>query len=177
MTSKKFGLLAEFADVKTFFHACEKIRDEKYTYWDSHSPFPVHGIDKAMGLKASKLPWITLVMCIAGGTLGMTMQWWMSAVDYKIIVSGKPLFSWQAFIPVTFELTILLGALGTVFGMLHLNKLPMFYHAVFNSKRFEKVTDDKFFISIEARDPKYNEESARALFQQLHAVNIETVDE
>jgi hypothetical protein len=171
-----YGILAEFDTPAQLMHACERVRDAGYAKWDAHSPFPVHGLDTAMGLPNSKLPWITLVLALTGTALAFTLQWWTSAVDYKFIISGKPFMSWPAFVPVTFEVTILLGALGTVFGMLGLNKLPQYYHSLFRSQRFERATDDKFFISIEAADPLFNRKQTLQFLEECGAVHIEMVE-
>ncbi|MCB9638082.1 MAG: DUF3341 domain-containing protein [Myxococcales bacterium] len=173
---KWFGVLAEFDTAAELYHACEEIRDAGFRKWDAHSPFPVHGLEKAMGLPASKVPWIALGGGLTGASLGMMMQWWMSAVDYPVLVSGKPLFSWQAFVPVTFELGVLFGALGAIIGMLALNRLPMWHHPLFSSARFERVTDDKFFISIEAADPQFDPEKTTALLQKIGAKHTEMIE-
>mgnify|MGYP001226025551 CR=1 FL=1 len=173
---KTFGVLAEFNDATELFHACEKVRDAGFTKWDAHSPFPIHGLDRAMGLRRSLVPWIVLVMGLTGATAGMVLQWWTSAVDYKIYIAAKPYFSWQAFIPVTFELMVLFSALGAVFGMFALNRLPQHYHPLFGSKRFERATDDKFFISIEAGDPNFQDEDTAKFLSGLGAAHVETVE-
>lgn len=171
-----FGILAEFETPATLFHGCEEIRDAGYKKWDAYTPFPVHGLEKAMGLPASKVPWLVLVGGLAGASGGMFMQWWMSAVDYPLVISGKPLFSWPAFVPVTFELGILFAAFGAVFGMLALNRLPQPYHPLFQSKSFERVTDDKFFVAIEARDPQFDPEDTADFLKSIGAVNVELIE-
>ena len=172
-----YGALAEFDSAAAIYHACELVRDAGYTKWDAHTPFPVHGLDKAMGLKATPLPWIVLAMGLTGASAGMLMQWWMSAVDYPLVLAGKPLFSWQANVPVAFELMVLFAALGCLFGLLGLTRLPQPYHSLFKSKRFEQVTDDKFFISIEAADPRFNVDATIAMLQSAGATHVETVEE
>ncbi len=154
--TRKFGMLAEFETPKAIYHACETIRDEGFKHWDAHTPFPVHGLDKAMGIPASKVPWIVLGMALFGMAVGFTLQWWSMVVEYPTIIAGKPFFAWPAFVPVLFEMTILFSGFGAVFGMFALNKLPTFNHGVFNSDRFKAATDDKFFVSIEAKDPLYD---------------------
>ena len=170
-----YGLLAEFDTPKALYQACELVRDAGYKKWDSHSPFPVHGIEKAMGMKPSVLPWIVAVMAIIGGVSGFGLQAWINLEAYPMVISAKPYLSWPAFIPVTFELTVLLGAFGAVFGMFGLNKLPQLYHALFNSERFARATDDKFFISIEASDPQFAPNATRALLQKAGALHVEEV--
>jgi hypothetical protein len=172
---KYFAVLAEFDTTAALYHACEEVRDAGYRKWDAHTPFPVHGLEKAMGLKASLVPWFTLGGGLTGASLGMLMQWWMSAVDYPIVISGKPLFSWQAFIPVTFELGVLFGALGAIGSMLALNGLPRWHHPLFQSERFERVTDDKFFIAIEAADPQFDPEKTAAFLKSIGATHTELI--
>ena len=171
-----YGVLARFETPKALYRACERVRDAGYSKWDAHSPFPVHGLDDAMGLKASKLPWIVLVLGLSGAGGGMLLQWWVAAKAYALLISGKPLFSWPAFVPVTFELGILFGALGAVLGMLGLNQLPMLYHPLFNSKQFERMSDDAFFISIEAWDPKFDTQQTVEFLRGLDAAEVEMVD-
>jgi hypothetical protein len=178
MAEKKiWGLLAEFDSPQTIYTACENVRDEGYRHWDACTPFPVHGLEKAMGVPASKVPWIVLSLALFGTFAGLTIQWWTTVVDYPIMVAGKPFGSWPAWIPVTFELTILLGAFGAVFGMFGLNRLPTFHHPLFNSDRFERVTDDKFFIAIEAKDPLYDAKKTKKLLQKLGATHVEEIPE
>jgi hypothetical protein len=174
---KIFGLMAEYETPADLYHACEKVRDAGYAAWDAHTPFPVHGLEKAMGLRPSIVPWIVAVMGFSGAGLGFLLQYWVSAVDYPLIISAKPFNSYQAWVPVTFELGILLGSFGAVFGMFGLNKLPQLYHSVFNSKRFHRASDDRFFIAIEARDPKYHPEQTRKLLESTGAASVEEVED
>ena len=174
---KTYGLLAEYENPAQVFHACEQVRDAGFQKWDAYTPFPVHGLDGAMGLKRSPLPWVVLVMGLTGSSLAMTLQWWIHNVEYPLVISGKPLFSWQAFVPVTFELGILFASFGAVFGMLGLNRLPQFFHSLFKAPRFKRVTDDKFFIAIESIDPSYDAEKTRKLLEASGAVSVEEVEE
>ena len=174
--TKIYGMLAEFDTPQVLYTACEQVRDEGFKHWDALTPFPVHGLDKAMGLKASKLPWIVLAMALTGCACGFALQWWTMVIDYPSIIAGKPLFSWPAYIPVTFELTILFGSFGAVFGMFGLNRLPTLNHPLFSSERFKRVTDDKFFIAIEARDPRYDKRKTKKLLKKLGATHIELVE-
>lgn len=168
-------LLAEFDTAKDVMHAAEKVRDAGYKNWDTHTPFPIHGMDRAMGLEQSKLGAIVFPAAMAGTTAGFFMMWWMNGIDYPLIVGGKPGFSLPSQIPIMFELTVLFSAFATVFGMLHLNKLPRHHHPIFNSERFAAVTDHKFFVSIEAEDPKFDLEKTKKLLEQCHATHIEVV--
>ncbi len=174
---KIYGLLAEYDTPAEVFHACEKVRDAGYSKWDAHTPFAVHGLDSAMGLKPSVLPWIVFVSGMTGASGLMFLQWWSSVLAYPIIIAAKPLFSYQANVPVTFEGAILFSAFAAVFGMLGLNRLPQYYHSLFNSERFARVTDDKFFISIEAVDPNYDLEATRKLLEETGAAHIEEVED
>ena len=174
---KIFGLLAEYETPADLYHACERVRDAGYGAWDAHTPFPVHGLEKAMGLRASLVPWIVCVMGFSGAGLGFLLQYWSSTIAYPLIISAKPLNSYPAFVPVTFEMGILLGSFGAVFGMLGLNKLPQLYHSLFNSERFARATDDRFYIAIEARDPRYDPDETRALLEETGAVHVEEVED
>ena len=171
-----FGILGEFATPADLQHACERVRDAGFTRWDAHSPFPVHGLEKAMGLRRSPLPWIVLGMGLLGAAAGFVLQWWVHTTAYPLVISGKPFFTWPAFIPITFECAVLFGALGAVFGMLGLNRLPMHYHPLFESKVFERVTDDAFFISIESWDPRFDPSATRKLLESLGARSVELVE-
>jgi hypothetical protein len=171
-----FGLLAEFATPADLYHACERVRDAGFTRWDAHTPFPVHGLEGAMGLRRSPLPWIVLVMGLTGAALGFLLQWWVHAKAYPLVISGKPYLAWPAFIPITFELGILFASLGAVFGMLGLNRLPMHYHPIFRSKVFDRASDDAFFISIESWDPRFDPTSTRTLLESLGARSVELLE-
>jgi hypothetical protein len=164
-----YGLLAEFERVDALYRACEGVREAGYTRWDAHTPFPVHGLDAAMGLRSSKLPWIVLAMGLTGAALGFGLQVWVHSYEYPLVISGKPYFSWPAYVPITFELGVLFGALGAVVGMLALNRLPMHWHPLFDSERFERSTDDRFFISIESWDPRFDAVGTRRLLESLGA--------
>ncbi len=170
-----YGVLARFQGTKELFHACEQVRDAGYTKWDAHTPFPVHGLDAAMGMKPSKLAFISLATGLTGATIGMALQAWIHTTAYPLVISGKPFFSWPAFVPVTFELGVLFAALGAVIGMFAFNQLPMLFHPLFQSKQFERFSDDAFFISIESWDPKFDAEGTRAFLQQIGAEEIELV--
>ena len=175
-TGPCYGLLAEFATPADLYQACERVRDAGFTRWDAHTPFPVHGLDVAMGLRRSPLPWIVLVTGLAGAVLGFGLQWWVHARAYPLVISGKPYVSWPAYIPITFELGVLFAALGAVVGMLALNRLPMHHHPLFRSKVFERVTDDAFFISIESWDPRFDASATRLLLESLGARRVELLE-
>ena len=170
-------ILAEFNTPAEIIHAAEKLRDAGYSRFDAHTPFPIHGMDKAMGLSDSKLGWIVSVMAILGLSTAISMYYFMNGLDYPIIIGGKPGFSPPAAFPVYFELTVLFSAFGTVFGMFHLNRLPRHHHPVFESDRFAAATDDKYFISIEAEDSKFDVEKTKSFLQSLHPSHVEVVEE
>ncbi len=171
-----YGVLAEFATPAALYHACERVRDAGFTRWDAHTPFPVHGLSRAMGLRRSTLPWIVLVMALMGAALGFVLQWWVHTSAYPLVISGKPFFTWPAFIPVTFEVAVLFGALGAVFGMFGLNRLPMHHHPLFKSKVFERASDDTFFISIESWDPRFDPSATGTLLKSLGAQSVELLE-
>jgi hypothetical protein len=141
------------------------------------TPFPVHGMDKAMGLKNSKVGWFSFIGGVIGYTTGMLMIWWMNAVDYRLVVGGKPMFSPYSAFPPSYELTILFGAFGSLGGMLFLNRLPRLYHPLLKNKRFALVTHDRFFVVIETDDPKFSETETRALLEKAGSRHIEMVEE
>ncbi len=174
--TKTFGALAEFANPAELYHACEKVRDAGYNDWDSHSPFPIHGIEKAMGFSWSMVPWWSLVFGLSGAAGGFLLQVWVSTVASPLIISGKPLLSWPAYIPVTFELGILCCAFGTLIGMCVINRLPMLYHWLFHSERFEKFSDDGFFISVEATDAKWDAAGVQQFLTDIGATHVELVE-
>ncbi len=175
--SRPLLYLAEYETTSDVMHAAEKVRDAGYAKWDVHTPFPVHGMDKAMGLRDSAVGWIVLVMGLTGCLSAFLLIWWTNGIDYPIIIGGKPGFSIPSMIPVMFELTILLSAFGAVFGMLGINQLPKHHHPVFYSERFERGSDDRFFISVEASDPAFDLEETRALLEGTHPSHIELIQE
>ncbi len=171
------GYLVEFETAGDLLTAAEKVRDAGFKQWDCFTPFPVHGLDDAMGLRATKLPWLVLGGGVTGAFLGMLMQWWMNAVDYPINISGKPLWSIPANIPVGFEMTILLAAFGSFFGMLALNRLPRLHHPVFESQRFKRASSDRFFINLECDDPMFDETRTHEFAVSLGGVQVERLED
>ena len=174
---RPYGLIAEFDNPAATLHAAEKVRDAGFTRWDVFTPFAVHGMDKAMGLKNSKVGWFTFFGGVSGYTLGMLMIWYMNAVDYSIPVGGKPMFSPIHAFPPSYEMTILLGAFGSLFGMLFLNRLPRLYHPLLKNRRFAAVTHDKFFVVVEVSDPKYSETETRKLLEATGSRHVEVVED
>jgi hypothetical protein len=171
----KHGLLAEFDSTASVLHGAAMVRDAGYRRWDVYTPFPVHGMDEAMGLRRSPVGWFTFLCGGTGLFLGFLMMWWMGAKDYAIVVGGKPLFSPIFSFPVAYECTILLGAFGSLGGMLLLNRLPRLYHPLFSSERFRLATHDRFFICVEASDPKYHDAETRKLLEAAGSRHIEEV--
>ena len=174
---KLYGILAEFDAVDPFLGAARKVRDAGYSRWDTFSPFPVHGMNDAMGMRDTPLPWIVLAGGFAGCFGGLLMQWWMNTIDYPYWISGKPLFSLPANIPVAFETTILLSALATIAGLFLLCDLPKFWHPVDKSRAFRRVTDDRFFLCIEACDPEFTRRGTEALVRSLGPVSYEWLED
>jgi hypothetical protein len=168
-------MLAEFDSPAACMHGAEKLRDGGYKQFDAHTPFPVHGMDKAMGLSDSKLGWIVLACGLSGTSLAWLMMFWMNGVDYPLIVGGKPGGTLPSMIPIMFEVTVLFSALSAVFGMLGLNRLPQHHHPVFFSDRFKSFSDDKFFLSVEVSDPKYDPTRTRTLLESAKASAVEVV--
>jgi hypothetical protein len=168
-TQPIYGLLGEFDNPDGLVAAAEQVRKAGYTRWDVHTPFPVHGLDDAMGIRATRLPWIVLAAGLSGAGLAVLLQWWTNAVDYTFIISGKPYFSLPANIPVTFELTVLFAAVTAFVGMLALNGLPQLYHPLFGNDRFRRATSDRFFVVIEADDPQFDPRRTRDLLVSLGA--------
>lgn len=169
-----YGLLAEFHTPGALIAAAAKVRDAGYTKWDCYSPFPVHGIDPAMGIRRTILPWVVFIVGLGGLGGGLLLQWWANAWEWPWIVSGKPYFSLPAAIPITFESGVLLSVFAAFFGMWGLNKLPQHWHPFFKKERFRRVTDDRFFIGIEAADKVFQRGKAQALLEEAGAVAVET---
>ncbi len=175
-TKKVYGMIAQFESSGALLHAAEKIRDAGYTTFDCHSPFPIHGMDAAMGLKRSVVGYIAGISAVVGGSFAFWLQWYTSAVDYPLVISGKPFNSFVAFIPVTFGLTVLFAALGAVIGMLITNRLPQHFHGFFYSERFCKFSNDAFVVSVEAGDKMYDANKTRAFLESIGGKHIEVVE-
>ncbi|MEN9663029.1 MAG: hypothetical protein RL324_1978 [Verrucomicrobiota bacterium] len=176
MAAQNYGLIAAFDTAPGLYRAAEKVRDAGFRRWDCITPFPVHGLDKAMGVKRSIVPRISLVGGITGFITGMTMIWWTGAYDYKLVVGGKPLFSPMFAFPVSYELTILFTAFATIGGMFVLNGLPMHYHPVLKHDQIRRGMDDRFFIVIEARDDRFDAAKTRALLEAAGGLDIKELE-
>lgn len=174
-----YGYLAEFKSASALYKAAEKVRDAGFRKWDCHSPYPIHGLDAAMGLKRSVLPWLVFCGGITGTATAFALAYGTQVILYPTVVQAKPVnvFSVPAFFPIMFELTILFSGFTVLFGLLALMKLPRLNHPLFASKQFHRATDDAFFIAIEARDPKFSPEGTRALLEEIGGTSIELVEE
>ena len=172
---KAFGWMAEYQDEHSLLAAARKVRDSGYTKTDAFTPFPVHGIDEALGIKPTILPFIVLCAGLTGLSTALLMQWWMNGVDYKYIISAKPFGITPASIPVAFELTVLFSAFTTFLGMIALNQLPKFSNPVFTNPRFDRATNDRFFLYVEAADKYYNRESVKELLGGTHPDSLDEV--
>lgn len=182
-----FAVMGVFPDVPTIFKAAERCRDEGFTKWDVFAPFPIHGIDEAMGLKPSKVAFCMGAGALTGVSFALLLQGWTAAGSvihipwlsqfsgYNINTAGKPFFAWEQFTPVMFELGVLLGAFGALIGMLLLNGLPRHHHPLMTSERFLSTSDDGFVIAIEAEDPKFDERETMAYLRSLGATEVEVV--
>ena len=169
------GVLAQYPTTPSVYHAAEKVRDAGYTRWDVHAPFPIHGIDEAMGQKRTILPLMVGMAAIGGAGIGYLMQWWISG-NYEMVVQGKPYNgAWEAFVPITFEVGVLISAFTALFGMLALNLLPRFNHPLFTSDRFLRCSDDGFFIFVEAEDESFDPQRTRELLEATGAEHIELI--
>ena len=176
-TTALHGLMAEFDSAQELFDAATRARQAGYTRMDAYSPFPIHGLDEAIGFKEHIIPKLVFVAAAIGGTIAFSFQYWVSAVDYPLNIGGRPLFSWVSFIPVTFELTILFGAFTAALSMLALNGLPQPSHPVFNAPSVARASQDRFFLAIEASDPRFELEQTRAFLLGLQPREVVAVEE
>ncbi|MBA4138403.1 MAG: DUF3341 domain-containing protein [Opitutus sp.] len=174
---KTYGLIAAFDTTPEIYHACEKVRDAGFSQWDALTPFPVHGLDAAMGIRRSRVPRVSLCGGITGFFTGMTMIWWTNAYDYPLIVGGKPYFSPMFAFPVSYELTILFTAFATIIGMFVINGLPRHHHPLMTAPQFVRALDDRFFIVIEANDPKFNATATREFLAKIGGKDIAEVED
>ncbi|HMP83343.1 MAG TPA: DUF3341 domain-containing protein [Verrucomicrobiota bacterium] len=176
-STKPYGIIAEFDNTADVLHAAEKVNKAGFRKWDVFTPFPIHGMDKAMGIKNSKVGWFSFLGGLTGYASGMVMIWWMNAIDYPILIGGKPMFSPYGAFPPSYELTILFGAFGAIGGMLFLNRLPRLHHPLLKHKRFALASHDRFFVVIETGDAKFSETETRKLLEAAGSKRIELVEE
>ncbi len=177
MSEKTYGILAEFDSPAAILQAAEKVRDAGYSRWDVFTPFPIHGMDKVMGLKNSLVGWVSLVMGGGAFLSVVGLIWFANAFDYPLIVGGKPMFS----VPMTFVpayiMMIMGGAVGALIGMFAFNELPRYHHPLFTSERFALVSRDKFSLLIGSTDPKFSETETRKLLESIGGVHIEIIED
>ncbi|MBK7404319.1 MAG: DUF3341 domain-containing protein [Phycisphaerales bacterium] len=172
-----WGVMAQFDDTAGAFHAAEKMRDAGFRRWDLHAPFPIHGIEGAMGFKRTILPFLVLGGTFTGVATAVGMQWWISAIDYPLVVQGKPFGAWEPFTMIIFELGVLFSAFASLFIMLALNGLPRWNHPLMRKDRFLAVTDDKFFVVVQANDPSFNPEQTSRFLRDIGASAVELVED
>ena len=170
------GLMAEFEQPDELLAAARRAYEHGYRQMDAYTPFPVEGLAEELGSHGTAIPAIVLAGGIIGGLSGYFMEWYATVIDYPLNVGGRPLHSWPAYIPITFELTVLTAALCALVGMLALNHLPEPYHPVFNAPGFERATQDRFFLCIEAVDPKFDRAAARAFLESLRPRRVMEVE-
>jgi len=172
-----YGMVAEFHETPKVYQAAEIVRDAGYSKWDVHTPFPIHDIETAMGMKTTKLPMMAGGAAVIGVTIGILLQWVTTAHLYPTVVQGKPFGAWEPFVPIIFELGVLLTAFMCIFGMLALNGLPRFHHPLFSYERFYKVSDNRFIICIESIDPKFDPTATRALLEKAGGSEIALIED
>ncbi|MGB0371259.1 MAG: DUF3341 domain-containing protein [Opitutales bacterium] len=175
LSEETFGVIGTFHSAPDIYEACKKTHKAGFTKWDSYTPYPVHGLDKASGQKRSMVGAFSLVGGVTGFTVANIMVWFMNAFDYPLIVGGKPFYSPIFPFPIAYEMTILFAAFGTLFGMFALNRLPQHHNPLFNYKEFYKCTDDTFAICIEAKDPKFDARETTKFLEDLGAQNIKLI--
>lgn len=174
--SELYGLMAEFDGPEQLIEASRKAYEAGFRQMDAYTPFPVEGLPEAVGFKKSKLPLIVLIGALVGGTLGFAMQYFASVIHYPLNIGGRPLNSWPSFLPITFEMTILVAAFSAVLGMFALNGLPQPYHPVFNVPRFALASRDRFFLCIESEDEKFDPEETKKFLESLQPRDVFEVD-
>ena len=168
--------MAEFDDPDELLAATQRAYDEGYRQMDAYTPFPVHGLSEALGMRHTRLPVIVLIGGLAALIAGYGLQYWVNVIEYPYNIGGRPFHSWPAFLPVTFETTVLLASLSAVLGMLGLNGLPQPYHPVFNASRFELASRTHFFLCVEATDPQFDRVKTREFLESLSSREVEEVD-
>jgi hypothetical protein len=172
-----FGILAEFTDAEELVAAAQRVYDSGYRRFEAYSPMPVEGLADAIGFRRTRMPLVVLIGGIIGALSGYGLQYWVSAIAYPLNIGGRPLHSWPAFIPVTFEMTVLIAALFAVLGMLAMNGLPRPHHPLFAIREFDRATRDRFFLCILQSDPMFHQRSTRGFMESLGAAEVIDVPE
>jgi hypothetical protein len=175
-SGRLYGLVAEFATPTALIAAAGRVHEAGYQEFDAYAPYPIEELTHAMGHHRSRLPLLVLIGGVLGCIGGLALQWWVNNVAYPLNIGGRPLNSWPAFVPATFEMTILFASLTAVFGMLALNGLPMPYHPIFNTPRFSFASRDRYFLCIEAADPKFDLHATRRFLDQLAPTEVSAVE-
>jgi hypothetical protein len=177
MKHQLYGMMAEFTEAREVVEAAKRAYAQGYRCMDAYTPFPVEDLAEALGHDQMRVPLIVFTGGVVGAVGGYFMEWYSMAVDYPINVGGRPFNSWPAYIPITFELMVLCASIAAIVGMLALNRLPQPHHPVFGVPEFERASTDRFFLCIEARDPKFDPAATRQFLQSLHPSSVKEVDE
>jgi hypothetical protein len=172
---KPLMMLAEFENPARLLEAAQKLKDAGYKKFDCHSPFPIHGMDDAMGMKRSPLGWIVGSVAFVALLAGFTLEWWTSTIDYPLVIAGKPFFSYQAYGPIAFAIMVLTSAFAALLGMMVLNKLPMWYHQLFNSVKSARISNDGFVVSVESHDPLFDQKTTKEFLEKIGGQNLEVI--
>ena len=172
-----YGVMAEFGTAAELLHAAEAAYAEGYREMDAYSPLPVHGLSEAIGYHKTRVPLVVLLGGLAGAAGGYALCYFMTAIAYVHNVGGRPIHSWPSYVPITFETAVLMASLSAVVGMIAMNGLPRPYHPVFNAPRFGLATRDRFFLCIEAADPKFETEATMRFLDTLDPYEVTVVDE
>ena len=175
--SKLFCIAAEFDHEDKLLEACVKTREAGYTKFEAYSPFPIHGLREAIGFKRPILPWVIFAGGLVGLCAGFGLCYWVSAIELPFNIGGRPLNSWPSFIPVTFEMTVLVASLTATIGMFAFNGLPRPNHPIFNHPNFERASQDRFFLTIESDDPKFDSAETAAYLRGLNALDVTEVED
>lgn len=171
----RYGYVAEFEEAEDLLRAARSAKDAGYKRLEGYSPFPIHGLSEAIGFRDNRVPWIVFLAGMAGASFGYGLQYYVSAIDYPLNVGGRPLNSLPAFVPVTFECTILFAALSAFLSVIALNFLPQPYHSIFNTPGFERASQDRFFLCVESDDPLFDNEGTREFLEGLNPVAVSMV--
>jgi hypothetical protein len=171
------GIMARIPTPADAIRIAKEMNKAGFADWDIHCPYPMHGLDEAMGVKRTILPIHVAIAAFTGVAGALAMQWWMNYLDYPTVVQGKPFDAWEPFVPITFELGVLFSAFAALIGMLALNGLPRFNHPLFRSEKFLYASDDAILVVVEAKDPKFDPQATKATLESLGCTEIELVED